>query len=126
MAGLRHPAALPAGLPTGRSVRGIGAGTCPGDDPRTPVGNGRAVAVLAVGEGASVACADVSPSMVAEALREVGSLDALVVNVGIGLGLGLAEVIDTRWTARPRPGGRRVPPRSPAYASGARAPLNAV
>ncbi|MFJ7176146.1 SDR family oxidoreductase [Streptomyces massasporeus] len=66
--------------------------------------------MLAAREGAFAACADASPSMVAEALCELGSLDALGVNVGIGLGVGLAEAIDTRWTARPRPGERRVPP----------------
>lgn len=52
----RHPATRPVGLLTGRNVLVIGAGTRPGDDPRAPVGNGRAVAVLAAREGAPVAC----------------------------------------------------------------------
>lgn len=117
-----------AGLLTGRNVLVIGAGTRPSDDPGAPVGNGRAVAVLAAREGASVACADVSASaaaataalvgeegtrglplvgdaadpgqssaMVAEALSELGPLDALVVNVGIGLGAGLAGTSPQEW-----------------------------
>ncbi|MGW3355227.1 SDR family NAD(P)-dependent oxidoreductase [Streptomyces bungoensis] len=125
---LRHAAAHPAGLLAGRNVLVIGAGTRPSDDPAAPVGNGRAVAVLAAREGASVACADVSRSaaaataalvgaegarglpvvgdatdpgrssaMVAEALRELGALDAIVVNVGIGLGAGLAHTSPQEW-----------------------------
>ncbi|MFI1168905.1 SDR family NAD(P)-dependent oxidoreductase [Streptomyces sp. NPDC020801] len=124
----RHAATSAAGLLSGRSVLVIGAGTRPSDDPKAPVGNGRAVAVLAAREGASVACADVSPSaaaattalvgaegargvtvvgdatdpgqvaaMVARAHRELGALDALVVNVGIGLGTGLADTSPQEW-----------------------------
>ncbi|MET8009711.1 SDR family oxidoreductase [Streptomyces sp. NPDC005271] len=44
----------------GRKVLVIGAGTRPDDDPESPVGNGRAIAVLAAREGASVACADMA------------------------------------------------------------------
>ncbi|MFB6676425.1 SDR family NAD(P)-dependent oxidoreductase [Streptomyces sp. NPDC056390] len=44
----------------GRKVLVVGAGTRPADDPQTPVGNGRAIAVAAAREGASVACADIS------------------------------------------------------------------
>jgi NAD(P)-dependent dehydrogenase (short-subunit alcohol dehydrogenase family) len=36
----------------------VGAGTRPNDDPDAPVGNGRAISVLAAREGATVACAD--------------------------------------------------------------------
>ncbi len=36
----------------------IGAGTRPSADPDAPIGNGRAIAVLAAREGAAVACAD--------------------------------------------------------------------
>ncbi|MEU9480353.1 SDR family oxidoreductase [Streptomyces sp. NPDC048191] len=124
----RHPATHPVGLLAGRSVLVVGAGTRPSDDPAAPVGNGRAVAVLAAREGAAVACADVSPSaaaataalvgetgarglpvvgdatdpaqssaMVAEAARELGSLDGMVVNVGIGLGAGLADTSPQEW-----------------------------
>ncbi|MFE2569228.1 SDR family NAD(P)-dependent oxidoreductase [Streptomyces mirabilis] len=106
----------------------VGEGTRPGDKPKAPVGNGRAVAMLAACAGASVACADVSPSaaaataalvgeegarglpvigdatdpgqssaMFAEALRELGALHAVVVNVGIGPGAGLADTSPQRW-----------------------------
>ena len=42
----------------GRRVLVVGAGTRPSDDPDAPVGNGRAIAVAAAREGASVAVAD--------------------------------------------------------------------
>ncbi|MFG3206551.1 SDR family NAD(P)-dependent oxidoreductase [Streptomyces sp. NPDC048192] len=123
-----HPTTRPNGLLAGRNVLVVGAGTRPSDDPGAPVGNGRAVAVLAAREGASVACADVSAgaaaataalvgeeggrgvavvgdatdpgrssAVVAEALSELGALDALVVNVGIGLGAGLAGTSPQQW-----------------------------
>jgi NAD(P)-dependent dehydrogenase (short-subunit alcohol dehydrogenase family) len=41
-----------------RRILVIGAGTQPSDDPDAPIGNGRAISVLAGREGASVACAD--------------------------------------------------------------------
>lgn len=41
-----------------RRVLVVGAGTRPSSDPGAPIGNGRAIAVLAAREGASVACAD--------------------------------------------------------------------
>ncbi len=44
----------------GRKIVVVGAGTRITDDPEAPVGNGRAIAVLAAREGASVACVDVS------------------------------------------------------------------
>lgn len=42
----------------GRKVLVVGAGTRPSLEPDPPIGNGRAIAVLAAREGASVACAD--------------------------------------------------------------------
>ncbi|HTK15522.1 MAG TPA: SDR family NAD(P)-dependent oxidoreductase [Acidimicrobiia bacterium] len=42
----------------GRRVVVVGAGTRASDDPDAPVGNGRAIAVLAAREGATVACVD--------------------------------------------------------------------
>ena len=42
----------------GRHVLVVGAGTQRSDDPDAPVGNGRAIAVLAAREGATVTCAD--------------------------------------------------------------------
>lgn len=41
-----------------RRILVVGAGTQPSDDPDAPIGNGRAISVLAGREGASVACAD--------------------------------------------------------------------
>ena len=48
---------VPQRLP-GRRILVVGAGTRPSDDPDAPIGNGRAIAVLAAREGAAVACAD--------------------------------------------------------------------
>lgn len=42
-----------------RKVLVVGAGTRPSDDPDAPVGNGRAIAVVAGRAGATVACADI-------------------------------------------------------------------
>ena len=42
----------------GRRVLVVGAGTRPSPEPDPPVGNGRAISVLAAREGAAVACAD--------------------------------------------------------------------
>ena len=44
----------------GRKIVVVGAGTRITDDPEQPIGNGRAIAVLAAREGASVACVDMS------------------------------------------------------------------
>ena len=97
----------------------VGAGTQPSDDPEAPVGNGRAIAVLAAREGASVICADRDRAAAEETAawieRERGTatvvvadvsseeqcaeltataaaegFDGLVLNVGIGRGQGLA------------------------------------
>lgn len=43
---------------SGRRILVVGAGTRHSDDPDAPPGNGRAIAVLAAREGASVACSD--------------------------------------------------------------------
>ena len=51
---------------SGRRVFVVGAGTRPSDDPDAPVGNGRAISVLAAREGASVACADVDAGAATE------------------------------------------------------------
>src|SRR5512140_3327293 len=44
---------------TGRRILVVGAGTRPSSDPDAPIGNGRAMALLAAREGAAVACADI-------------------------------------------------------------------
>ncbi len=50
----------------GRRVLVVGAGTRPSDEADAPIGNGRAIALLAAREGAAVACADLD----GEAARE--------------------------------------------------------
>jgi hypothetical protein len=51
---------------TGRRVLVVGAGTRPSPEPDPPIGNGRAISVLAAREGAAVACADRSAPAAAE------------------------------------------------------------
>ena len=54
----------------GRKVLVVGAGTRPSDDADAPVGNGRAIAVVAGRSGATVCCADID----AEAARFTAAL----------------------------------------------------
>jgi NAD(P)-dependent dehydrogenase (short-subunit alcohol dehydrogenase family) len=105
----------------------VGAGTQRTDDPDAPVGNGRAIAVLAAREGATIVCADrdivaaeetaawivdeggtaevlVADVVSAEACAGLvvdatvgGELDGLVLNVGIGRGGGLAGTSADDW-----------------------------
>jgi NAD(P)-dependent dehydrogenase (short-subunit alcohol dehydrogenase family) len=105
----------------------VGAGTQPSDDADAPVGNGRAISVVAAREGASVICADrdgpaaeetakwiandggVAEVIVAdvssedecrgliETARAAGPLDGLVLNVGIGRGGGLKGTSAEDW-----------------------------
>jgi NAD(P)-dependent dehydrogenase (short-subunit alcohol dehydrogenase family) len=49
---------MPARL-AGRRILVVGAGTRPSDDPDAPVGNGRAISVIAAREGADVASVDI-------------------------------------------------------------------
>lgn len=113
---------------TGRRVLVVGAGTQASDDPDAPVGNGRAIAVLAAREGASVVCADrdraaadhtaawihdeggASTVLVGDVTSEEACaelvaaatddrLDGLVLNVGIGRGGGLAGTSADDWDA---------------------------
>ncbi|HZT68001.1 MAG TPA: SDR family NAD(P)-dependent oxidoreductase [Acidimicrobiales bacterium] len=56
----------------GRRVLVVGGGTRPTDDPDAPVGNGRAICVLAARQGASVAVSDLQESAAAETARLVG------------------------------------------------------
>jgi NAD(P)-dependent dehydrogenase (short-subunit alcohol dehydrogenase family) len=110
----------------GRRVLVVGAGTQSGDDPEAPVGNGRAISVLAAREGATVVCADRdeeaarqtvtwierehgrASALVADVtsedscqamVAEAGreGLDGLVLNVGIGRGRGLMETSSHDW-----------------------------
>ena len=112
----------------GRRVLVVGAGTQPSDDPEAPVGNGRAIAVLAAREGASIVCADrdrdaaertagwirdeggtaevlvgdvTSEEHCAELVARAADdlLDGLVLNVGIGRGGGMARTSAEDWDA---------------------------
>ena len=62
---------MTARLP-GRKVLVVGAGTRASDDPAA-IGNGRAIAVLAAREGASVACADIDRAAADETVRLVAA-----------------------------------------------------
>jgi NAD(P)-dependent dehydrogenase (short-subunit alcohol dehydrogenase family) len=59
---------MTARLP-GRRILVVGAGTQRSDDPDAPIGNGRAISVLAGREGAIVACADLHRDAAAETAR---------------------------------------------------------
>jgi NAD(P)-dependent dehydrogenase (short-subunit alcohol dehydrogenase family) len=110
----------------GRKLLVVGAGTQRSDDPEAPVGNGRAIAVAAAREGATVVCADRDREAAGETAawiqREGGAasvvvgdvtaeedcvalvaeaaeagLDGLVLNVGIGRGGGMAKTSAADW-----------------------------
>jgi NAD(P)-dependent dehydrogenase (short-subunit alcohol dehydrogenase family) len=55
----------------GRRVLVVGAGTRPDPEPDAPMGNGRAIAVMAAREGASVVCADIDRAAAEETARLV-------------------------------------------------------
>jgi NAD(P)-dependent dehydrogenase (short-subunit alcohol dehydrogenase family) len=111
---------VPGARLAGRRVLVVGAGTQPSDDEDAPVGNGRAISVLAAREGAAVVCADRDRAAAEETAgwitREGGAasvvvadvasedecaelvttaaadgFDGLVLNVGIGRGQGGLE-----------------------------------
>lgn len=71
----------------GRRVLVVGAGTRPSDDPDAPIGNGRAIAVLAGRAGAAVACADLSTDAAA-------ATAALVAAAGAAAHVLTADVAD--------------------------------
>ena len=93
----------------GRRILVVGAGTRPLDDPDPPVGNGRAISVLAAREGAAVACADLDASAAAETaslvraeggtaievtgdVTDAGDCERIVAEAVVGLG-GLDGVV---------------------------------
>ena len=112
---------------TGRRVLVVGAGTQRSDDPDAPIGNGRAIAVLAAREGATVVCADrdrVAAEETATRIADEGGgaavvvadvksaegcaslvaeaaaddvLAGLVLNVGIGRGGGVTGTSPEDW-----------------------------
>ncbi|HVA08993.1 MAG TPA: SDR family NAD(P)-dependent oxidoreductase [Acidimicrobiales bacterium] len=104
----------------------IGAGTQPSREPDAPVGNGRAIAVRAAREGASVICVDrdeaaaqatwrqiteeggTAAVVVADVTTEEGcriavsdegglTPDGVVLNVGTGFGMGVAGTSLSDW-----------------------------
>lgn len=111
----------------GKRVLVVGAGTQPSDEEDAPVGNGRAISVLAAREGAVVLCADRDEKAADETVRWIadeggqgsvlvgdvtseddcralvegassgGALDGLVLNVGIGRGGGLKGTSAQDW-----------------------------
>jgi NAD(P)-dependent dehydrogenase (short-subunit alcohol dehydrogenase family) len=74
----------------GRRILVVGAGTQPSDDPDPPVGNGRAIAVVAAREGAKVVCADRHEGAAAETAawieREGGEASVVVGDVATEAG----------------------------------------
>jgi len=83
---------VPARLP-GRRIVVVGAGTRRSDDPDAPMGNGRAISVLAAREGASVACVDRDRAAAEETAR-------LVVAEGGSAWVVVGDVADEAACAR--------------------------
>ena len=108
----------------GRRIIVVGAGTRPSPDADAPVGNGRAIALRAAREGASVLCVDrdataaeetrrkiadeggTAAAVVADVTTEEGcrlavpdeqAADGLVLNVGTGFGMGMAGTTPDDW-----------------------------
>ena len=116
-----------AGRLDGRRVVVVGAGTQPSDEADAPVGNGRATAVAAAAQGATVVCVDRDAGAAEEtaawvrrdgaeadvvvadvateagcadlavALAEGGPVHGIVANVGIARGRGLAGTTAEDW-----------------------------
>jgi NAD(P)-dependent dehydrogenase (short-subunit alcohol dehydrogenase family) len=115
-----------SGLLAGRCITVVGAGTQPSRDPEAPVGNGRAIAVRAAREGASVICVDRDEEAVQATWRQITeeggtaavvvcdvtteegcrtavaeedgmSPDGIVLNVGTGYGMGVAGTSLEQW-----------------------------
>ncbi len=113
-------------LLAGRCVTVVGAGTQPSPDADAPVGNGRAIAVRAAQEGATVVCVDKdgraaeetwriitedggkAAVVVADVTTEEGcrlavseeaglTPDGLVLNVGTGFGAGVVGTSPDEW-----------------------------
>jgi len=80
----------------GRRIVVIGAGTRRSDDPDAPIGNGRAISVLAAREGAAVACADVNEAAAREtaALVEAEGAKATVVVGDVTSEADCARIVD--------------------------------
>lgn len=107
----------------------VGAGTSPSDDPEAPIGNGRAISVLAARRGAQVVCVDrdldaargtvaliadeggdatavegditdaASCTAFVSEAAAAGPLTGVVLNAGIGRGRGLRDTTIDDWDA---------------------------
>jgi NAD(P)-dependent dehydrogenase (short-subunit alcohol dehydrogenase family) len=113
-----------SGLLQGRCITVVGAGTQPSRDPEAPVGNGRAIALRAAREGATVICVDKDEAAVEETWRRITEdggkaaivvadvtteegcrvavdvepvPDGVVLNVGTGYGMGVAGTSPDDW-----------------------------
>jgi NAD(P)-dependent dehydrogenase (short-subunit alcohol dehydrogenase family) len=115
-----------SGRLTGRRILVVGAGMQASGDADDPIGNGRAIAVLAAREGAHVVCADRDRDAVTATAEQIDSeggdaevvvgdvgdeaacldivaaavaepLHGVVLNVGIGLGRGLTKTSADDW-----------------------------
>jgi NAD(P)-dependent dehydrogenase (short-subunit alcohol dehydrogenase family) len=115
-----------SGMLEGRCITVIGAGTQASRDPEAPLGNGRAIAIRAAREGASVICVDrdeeaaqatwrqiteeggTAAVVVSDVTTEEGcrvamaedaglSPDGVVLNVGTGFGMGVAGTSAEDW-----------------------------
>jgi NAD(P)-dependent dehydrogenase (short-subunit alcohol dehydrogenase family) len=115
-----------SGMLRGRCITVVGAGTQPSRDPEAPPGNGRAIAVRAAREGASVICVDnneeaaqgtwrqiteeggTAAIVVCDVTTEEGcrtavaeeqglTPDGIVLNVGTGFGMGVAGTSPEEW-----------------------------
>lgn len=85
----------------GRRVLVVGAGTRSTDDPDAPIGNGRAISVLAAREGATVACADRDEGA-ARATAELIGADggqAVVVVGNVAMPDACAQIVDEALSA---------------------------
>jgi NAD(P)-dependent dehydrogenase (short-subunit alcohol dehydrogenase family) len=85
----------------GRRVLVVGAGTRPSAEPDAPMGNGRAIAVLAAREGASLACVDRdrgAAEVSADLVRAEGA-KAIVVVADVSEPTACAKVVEDSVTA---------------------------
>ncbi len=85
----------------GRRIVVVGAGTRHIDDPDAPVGNGRAIAVLAAREGASVACVDMDRAAADHTaeLVEAEGARAVVIEADVSDADACARVIEQSLAA---------------------------
>ena len=84
----------------GRRLLVVGGGTRRSDDPDAPMGNGRAVAVLAAREGASVAVTDVDEGAAQETVRLVQQAGGVGQALASDAGDADAAVSAVEWAAQ--------------------------